>query len=54
MKTRKHHNNKGNRQIKNGGTRKFVQYLRHKIGLGRPDGTPTAVKGGQQYNTEQG
>ena len=30
MKLRRHHNNTGYRQIKNGKTRKFVEYLKRK------------------------
>lgn len=30
MKTRKHHNNKGYRQIKTGKTRMFIKYLKLK------------------------
>lgn len=33
MKDRKHHNNNGNRHIKNGGTRRFAKYLKHKYGI---------------------
>lgn len=30
MKTKRHHNNTGHRQIKNGATRKFANYLKRK------------------------
>lgn len=37
MKTRRHHNNKGYRQIKNGKTREFAKRLKNKLlgGLGK-------------------
>lgn len=33
MKSRKHHNNKGYRQIKNGTTKKFIKSLAKKLGI---------------------
>lgn len=33
MKFRRHHNNDGRRQIKNGGTRKFVERLARSLGV---------------------
>lgn len=33
MKKRKHHNNKGTRQVKNGKTREFIKHLAKKYGI---------------------
>ena len=41
MKTRKHHNNDGRRQIKNGATRKFAERLKRKYVKRALTGGPT-------------